>query len=296
MKLENTFRIPVPAEDVWPVLLDLERIAPCVPGATLTSRNGDDFHGRIKVKLGPVGLTYNGIIKVLSQDEDAKVAVLEGGGRETGGNGTAKAAITCRLVENDGETEVFVDTDLAITGKPAQFGRGALAEVAGTLIGAFAGNLAAEITSSAPETGVARRGAAVPGPSITRTPESLRVRLSMYKCTQMEGTAMSLVLLGAAIVAEIIGTSLLRATEGFTRFWPTVASLSAYALAFVLLARAISQGMQVGFAYAVWSGLGTTLIVIIGALFLGESLSAAKIVGVALVVAGVVTLNLAGAH
>ncbi|MFD4404454.1 SRPBCC family protein [Nocardia sp. NPDC058499] len=151
MKLENTFRIPVPAADAWPVLLDLERLAPCVPGATLTSRDGDDFHGKIKVKLGPVGLTYNGVIKILSQDADAKIAVLEGGGRETRGNGTAKAVITCRLVESDGITDVFVDTDLAITGKPAQFGRGALADVAGTLIGTFADNLAAEITSSAGE-------------------------------------------------------------------------------------------------------------------------------------------------
>lgn len=149
MKLENTFQIPVPADTAWPVLLDLERLAPCVPGATLTSRDGDDFHGKIKVKLGPVGLTYNGVIKILSQDAESKVAVLEGGGRETRGNGTAKAVITCRLVESGGITEVFVDTDLAITGKPAQFGRGALADVAGTLIGTFADNLAAEITSSA---------------------------------------------------------------------------------------------------------------------------------------------------
>ncbi|MBF6348100.1 DMT family transporter [Nocardia sp. NPDC058499] len=107
---------------------------------------------------------------------------------------------------------------------------------------------------------------------------------------------MALVMLGLAIVAEIVGTSLLKATEGFTRLWPTVASLAAYTVAFVLLAQAIARGMQVGFAYAVWSGLGTTLIVIVGALFLGESLGPAKIAGVALVVAGVVTLNLAGAH
>ncbi|MFI7189655.1 SRPBCC family protein [Nocardia nova] len=149
MKLDNTFTIPVPAAQAWPVLLDLERIAPCVPGATITSREGDDFHGRIKVKLGPVGLSYNGIIKVVSQDEQAGVAVLEGRGREARGNGTAKATITCRLVENNGSTDVFVDTDLAITGKPAQFGRGALADVAGTLIGQFATNLADEITASA---------------------------------------------------------------------------------------------------------------------------------------------------
>ncbi|WP_063000463.1 SRPBCC family protein [Nocardia mikamii] len=149
MKLDNTFTIPVPAAQAWPVLLDLERIAPCVPGATITSREGDDFHGRIKVKLGPVGLSYNGIIKVVSRDEQAGVAVLEGRGREARGNGTATATITCRLVENNGSTDVFVDTELAITGKPAQFGRGALADVAGTLIGQFATNLADEITASA---------------------------------------------------------------------------------------------------------------------------------------------------
>ncbi|MEU1520720.1 SRPBCC family protein [Nocardia rhamnosiphila] len=169
MKLENTFQIPVPAADAWPVLLDLERIAPCVPGAVLTSRDGDDFHGKIKVKLGPVGLTYNGIIKVVSQDESAKVAVLEGGGRETRGNGTAKAVITCRLVESDGITDVFVDTDLAITGKPAQFGRGALADVAGSLIGTFADNLAAEITTTAPGNGQA--AAATPATSGEAAPE-----------------------------------------------------------------------------------------------------------------------------
>lgn len=91
MKLENTFTIPVPADQAWPVLLDLERLAPCVPGATITSREGDDYHGRIKVKLGPVGLSYKGIIKVVSQDESAGIAVLEGSGRENRGNGTANA-------------------------------------------------------------------------------------------------------------------------------------------------------------------------------------------------------------
>ncbi|MCX4095201.1 SRPBCC family protein [Nocardia sp. alder85J] len=149
MKLENTFGIPVPAADAWKVLLDLERIAPCVPGATLTGSEGDAFQGRIKVKLGPIALTYNGTIRIVSADETARIAVLEGGGREARGNGTAKATITCRLVESGDKTEVFVDTDLNITGKPAQFGRGALAEVAGALIGQFADNLADLIVESA---------------------------------------------------------------------------------------------------------------------------------------------------
>nr|WP_223187259.1 multidrug efflux SMR transporter [Streptomyces sp. CBMA29] len=103
-------------------------------------------------------------------------------------------------------------------------------------------------------------------------------------------------MLGLAIVAEVLGTSLLKSTEGFTRLWPTVVCLVAYAGAFVALAVAVQKGLQVSVGYAVWSGLGTTLIVIIGALFLGEPVTAVKVLGVALVVAGVAVLNLSGAH
>ncbi|MER6944494.1 multidrug efflux SMR transporter [Nonomuraea sp. NPDC000554] len=107
---------------------------------------------------------------------------------------------------------------------------------------------------------------------------------------------MPYVFLGLAIVAEVLGTSLLKTTDGFTRLWPTMACLVAYAGAFFALALAIQQGLKVGVGYAVWSGLGTTLIVVIGALFLGESITVPKAVGVALVIAGVVVLNLGGAH
>ncbi|GAA3389122.1 hypothetical protein GCM10020369_38010 [Cryptosporangium minutisporangium] len=137
--------IPVPPPAAWRVLLDLERIAPCVPGATLTGRDGDRFRGQLKVKLGPIGLLYDGVVTFVSRDEDAGVAVLEATGREKRGNGTAKAIVTCRLVGTDAATDVHVQTDLAITGKPAQFGRGALAEVAGALVAQFANNLRMEL-------------------------------------------------------------------------------------------------------------------------------------------------------
>ncbi|SEG81408.1 Carbon monoxide dehydrogenase subunit G [Thermomonospora echinospora] len=145
MRLHNTLSIPVPVREAWQVLLDIERIAPCVPGATLTSRDGDRFHGKVKVKIGPIGLAYSGTVTFVSLDEAAKVAVLEAAGRETRGGGTAKATVTCRLTDHGDATEVLVETDLAITGKPAQFGRGALTDVATTLIGRFAANLADEI-------------------------------------------------------------------------------------------------------------------------------------------------------
>jgi uncharacterized protein len=149
VKLENGFRVPVPAPEAWKVLLDVERIAPCVPGATLTGSEGDAHNGTVKVKLGPIGLTYKGTVRFVSTDEDAGVAVLEATGREMRGNGTAKAMITCTLVGAGDVTDVKVETDLAITGKPAQFGRGALNDVAGSLIDKFAENLAAELGSSA---------------------------------------------------------------------------------------------------------------------------------------------------
>lgn len=152
MKLENTFSVPVPVEETWRVLLDVERIAPCVPGATLESNEGDSYRGKVKVKLGPIGLTYGGTVTFVSRDEAAKVAVLEASGREARGGGTAKAVVTCRLSGSGDSTDVLVETDLAITGKPAQFGRGTLAEVSGSLIGKFAANLAEEITRTDTET------------------------------------------------------------------------------------------------------------------------------------------------
>ncbi|MBT2233294.1 multidrug efflux SMR transporter [Nonomuraea sp. NEAU-A123] len=107
---------------------------------------------------------------------------------------------------------------------------------------------------------------------------------------------MMYVFLALAIAGEVLATSLLKSTEGFTRLWPSLACLAGYAASFYMLTQALMRGMQVGIAYAVWAGLGTTLIVTIGVLFLHEPLTAAKVAGVALVVAGVVTLNLAGAH
>ncbi|RAY12861.1 carbon monoxide dehydrogenase [Actinomadura craniellae] len=148
MKLDNTLSIPVPVEEAWQVLLDIERIAPCVPGATLTAHDGDQFQGKVKVKLGPIGLTYNGTVTFVSLDEAAKVAVLEASGREARGGGTAKAVVTCQLVESGGGTDVLVETELAITGKPAQFGRSALSDVATTLIDQFAANLATELAAA----------------------------------------------------------------------------------------------------------------------------------------------------
>ena len=145
MKLENRFTVPVPVDEAWKVLLDVERIAPCMPGATLTKVEGDSFEGTVKVKVGPINLTYGGKAHFVSKDESTHVAVIDGSGKETRGTGTAKALITCRLVDRGDSTEVEVDTDLNVTGKPAQFGRGVLADVSGKLVDQFAACLSEEI-------------------------------------------------------------------------------------------------------------------------------------------------------
>jgi carbon monoxide dehydrogenase subunit G len=147
VKLENTFTVPVTADVAWRVLLDVERIAPCMPGATLTGRDGDDFTGTVKVKVGPVSLTYGGKATFASLDETNRLAVIEATGKETRGSGTAKAVITARMTETDGSTQVDVETDLTITGKPAQFGRGVMAEISGKLITQFADCLAETIAT-----------------------------------------------------------------------------------------------------------------------------------------------------
>ncbi len=150
MKLENRFTVPVPVDEAWRVLLDVERIAPCMPGATLTSIDGDEFEGKVKVKVGPINLTYGGKARFVSKDDATHVAVIDGSGKETRGTGTAKALITCRLIDQGGTTDVEVDTDLNVTGKPAQFGRGVLADVSGKLVDQFAACLSEEIRSGTP--------------------------------------------------------------------------------------------------------------------------------------------------
>ena len=146
MELQHQFVVPVAVEHAWDVLLDLERIAPCMPGATLTDFSGDTFNGKVKVKVGPVQVTYNGTGKFASKDADARTAVIEASGKEARGSGTAMATITAHLVADGADsTKVDVTTDLAITGRPAQFGRGVMVEVGNKLLGQFAACLADEL-------------------------------------------------------------------------------------------------------------------------------------------------------
>jgi len=147
MELEHSFSVPVPAERAWDVLLDVQRVAPCMPGATLDSVEGDSIAGKIKVKVGPITMTYAGTAKFTERDRDAGVVTLEASGKETRGAGTASASVRSQLTPDGDRTRVTVHTTLNVTGKPAQFGRGVMTEVGGKLIGIFAGNLAAMLAA-----------------------------------------------------------------------------------------------------------------------------------------------------
>jgi len=160
MKLNNEFTVDVPVEDVWNVLLDLERITPCLPGASLTEETGDRaYDGAMKVKLGPVTQQYKGTVKIQEADESARRAVLRADGKDARGQGTASATIVSTLHdEGNGSTRVNVETDMQITGRAAQFGQGIQQQVSEKLLGRFAECLEEEITS-----GGAARGANVSG-------------------------------------------------------------------------------------------------------------------------------------
>lgn len=148
MKLKHEFTVPAPIDTVWQALLDPERIAPCFPGATITSTSGDEFAGIVKVRLGPISLQYRGSGRFTSTDEAARRTVIEASGTASGGQGTAAAKVHASLVENGGgTTTVTVVTDLTVTGKPAQFGRGLIEDVGKKIIGQFADCLS---TSLAP--------------------------------------------------------------------------------------------------------------------------------------------------
>ena len=145
MELEHSFTVPVPKSRAWDVLLDVERVAPCMPGATLDSVDGDEIRGRIKVKVGPINMMYAGTARFIERDEEAGVVTLEASGKETRGAGTASASVRSVLEDRGNETFVKVLTTLNVTGKPAQFGRGVMNEVGGKLLGIFAANLAATL-------------------------------------------------------------------------------------------------------------------------------------------------------
>jgi carbon monoxide dehydrogenase subunit G len=169
MQITDEFRVDVPVEQAWSVLLDVERIAPCMPGAQLQEVEGDEYRGIVKVKVGPITAQYKGVARIVETDEAAHRVVIRAEGRDTRGQGNANATVTATLAPDGDATTVGIDTDLQVTGKVAQFGRGVMADVSSKLLGQFVECLHSKVlTGDGPEagaTGPAAQGAepAAPG-------------------------------------------------------------------------------------------------------------------------------------
>ena len=174
MDLNHEFTVPVPVEDAWKILTDVERIAPCLPGAKLEDIADDTYSGFVKVKVGPIQAQFKGQASFVELNEGANKVVLKGEGRDTTGKGNAAALITAQLVaESPTATKVTVHTDLNITGKVAQFGRGAMADISNKLLDQFVANLNGLIaTSNQP---AAATGDAAPAPSAPQEVEALNL-------------------------------------------------------------------------------------------------------------------------
>lgn len=150
MRLDHEFVVPRPVDETWAVLTDVERIAPCMPGAKLTEVDGDDYHGTVRVKVGPVVAQYAGVARFRERDASRHHAVLEATGKQSGGPGRASAVVTADLTGEGDSTRVTVATDLTVAGPLAQFGRGAIAQVSGKLLDQFVTSLRETVLSSAP--------------------------------------------------------------------------------------------------------------------------------------------------
>jgi carbon monoxide dehydrogenase subunit G len=152
MELVHEFSVPVPVEQAWQVLTDVERIAPCLPGAELTGVNGDTYQGQVKIKVGPITAQYRGTASFTEKDEARHRAVLKASGRDTRGQGNASATVTAEMAQADGGTTVSIVTDLSVSGRVAQFGRGVMGDVSARLLEQFVRNLEAGVLGAGPPT------------------------------------------------------------------------------------------------------------------------------------------------
>jgi carbon monoxide dehydrogenase subunit G len=174
MNIQDEFRVDVPVEQAWRVLTDVERIAPCMPGAQLQEIEGDEFRGIVKVKVGPITAQYKGVARFTERDDANHRAVIRAEGRDTRGQGNASATVTAVLVPDATGTRVTIDSDVTITGKVAQFGRGVIADVSGKLLAQFVDNLERDVLAGSSGSESASSGSAgsdaPAAPAATETP------------------------------------------------------------------------------------------------------------------------------
>jgi len=174
MNIQDEFRVDVPVEEAWRVLTDVERIAPCMPGAQLQEVDGDEFRGIVKVKVGPITAQYKGKARFTEKDEVNHRAVIRAEGRDTRGQGNASATVTAVLVPDDAGTRVTIDSDVTITGKVSQFGRGVIGDVSTKLLAQFVDNLERDVLSGSNPDAVAAPPTASAAPATAAVAEGPR--------------------------------------------------------------------------------------------------------------------------
>ncbi|HKS46978.1 MAG TPA: SRPBCC family protein [Amycolatopsis sp.] len=214
MELSNTFIVNLPVEDTWKVLTDFERVAPCLPGAALLGTDGDAYQGAVKIKVGLISARYRGTARFIEKDDQAHRAVIRAEGKDIGGQGNAAATVTASLTEQGEGTKVDVRTDLALSGRVAQFGRGVIADVGNKLLGQFVRRLEAEFASGG-------ASAAVPAPVDLDDVEPLDVMSGMGSTIAWRAVPVA-----GAVLALIVGILLSRTgRRGPERSAPVVVNL-----------------------------------------------------------------------
>jgi uncharacterized protein len=210
MEFTNEFRVPADVDTTFATLTDLERVAPCMPGATLEEVDGKTYSGRMRVKVGPIQVNYQGTAEVTDVDEDSKEARIIATGKETRGGGTAKANVGAKLRQDGDETVVTVVSQIDVTGKPAQFGRGVMADVGEKIIGQFADRLKVLLSEEPERAGTLEPSAAParpdPGPrKVAPVPSDEEDALDLMEVAgaaafkRLAPVALGVLLLGAVI-------------------------------------------------------------------------------------------------
>jgi uncharacterized protein len=210
MELKNEFHVSVPIDIAWAVLTDLERVAPCMPGAELQEVEGDEYRGIVKVKVGPITAQYKGSARFVEKDDDQHRAVLLAEGRDSRGQGNASATVTAIAIPDTDGTTVSIVTDLAITGKVAQFGRSVMGDVSAKMLGEFADRLEADVLSQSSDSEPNEPVTESPGESKVTAeesrPASVRpIRSAAAEPVDLLGTAGSSVLKRVAPLAIVLG-------------------------------------------------------------------------------------------
>lgn len=214
MQLEQQFTIPTSVDHAWDLMLDVERIAPCFPGAKVTAADGETVNGQVRVKLGPIMLTYAGILKFVERDDANRRLVMDGKGVDAKGNGSASAQVTAQLTATDeGSTLCNLVTDLNITGRPAQFGRGMMLEIGNNILGKFSTNLAEMLSADEAPSAPAGDdgGQPVPAGGSPRPEEVVDARASQSGVHRLDAPAAP-----RKVVVEEEPMDLLRAASGAT--------------------------------------------------------------------------------